>query len=358
MKKNTEKIKVVFCAGGTGGHIYPAIAVADRLKQGNRLSDIVFFVSGRDVERSVFSGKSFVLKEISSAGSGELFSFRAIPSVFNLLRGFVFSLTELIKDRPDIIVSMGGYSSIPPVLAGYLLRIPVILHEQNALPGKANRFLSKFAKKVAISFERSADGFPRSKARLTGNPVREEILSAETRQRPGGKFSLLVMGGSQGSAALNSAVVEMLSLIDWQKTNIGRIVHITGQKAPPKNTETEYVAIPYEDRIWELLASSDLVISRAGATAIAEITARALPSVLIPYPHAAEKHQDVNAKVLEDAGAAKVLGQDKLSGRALLDIINSLLKSGEDLRRMSLMSGKLAKPDAAREMAGLIYETI
>ncbi|MFA5104347.1 MAG: undecaprenyldiphospho-muramoylpentapeptide beta-N-acetylglucosaminyltransferase [Candidatus Margulisiibacteriota bacterium] len=358
MKKNTGKIKVVFCAGGTGGHIYPAIAVADRLKCGNRLNEIIFFVSGRNVERSVFLEKSFTLKEISSADSNELFSLRAGSAILSLVRGYVVSLFELIKDRPDIMVSMGGYSSIPSVLAGYMLRIPILLHEQNALPGKANRFLLKFAKKIALSFERSADYFPRNKIRITGNPVREEILSAEARQRPDGKFSLLVMGGSQGSAALNKAVVEMLSMIDWQKTNIGRIVHITGQKVSTNNAGMEYTSLPYADRIWELLSSCDLVISRAGATAIAEITVRALPSVLIPYPYAAEKHQDINAWVLEEAGAATVLSQDKLSGRTLLDIINSLLESGEKLEHMSLMSGRLSKPDAAQNLVGLIYETI
>ncbi len=366
MKKNTEKIKVVFCAGGTGGHIYPAIATADRLKRGNRLNEIVFFVSGRDVEKKVFSEKRFVLKEIPSAGSGALFSFGILFALYSIIKGFAVSSAELIKDRPDVIVSMGGYSSIPPVLAGYVLRIPVILHEQNTLPGKANRFLSKFAKRIALSFERSADYFPKSKIKITGNPVREEILLAKTGGKNGEKISLLIMGGSQGSSALNDAVAELLSITGEKKNNIGKIVHITGSKDHQKfakrmaaeGSDIEYTALSYSDRIWELLSLCDLVISRAGATAIAEITAKALPSILVPYPYAAEKHQDKNARVLEEAGAALVIPQEKLSGRYLLDIINSLLESGEKLKRMSIASGRFARPDAARELSGLIYETI
>ena len=366
MKKNTDNIKVVFCAGGTGGHIYPAIATADRLKRTNRLNDIVFFVSGRDVEKEIFSRKSFTLKEISSAASNRIFSSGALSAFVSIVRGFFSSFFELLKDRPHVIVSMGGYSSIPPVLAGYMLGIPVILHEQNALPGKANRFLSRFAKKIALSFERSVSYFPKNKVRVTGNPVREEVLTAEAGNTPKKEVCILVMGGSQGSSALNDSVMQLLSLLSGKKSHIARIVHITGLKDHSRfsaeslkdRADIDYVPLPYSDRIWELLASSDLVVSRAGATAIAEITARALPSILIPYPYAAERHQDVNARVLEEAGAARVLDQDKLSGESLLDIINSLLENREKMERMSVMSGRLAKPHAARELLGLIYETI
>lgn len=366
MKKNTEKISVVFCAGGTGGHIYPAIAVADRLKLSNRLNDIKFFVSGREVERSVFSERSFALREIASADSNELFSRRALTAAFSMMKGFSASVLELARSRPDIIVSMGGYSSIPTVLAAYVLGIPVILHEQNVLPGKANRFLARFAKKIALSFERSADRFPKNKIRVTGNPVREEIFSAPpgTRQRKG--ITLLVMGGSQGSAALNDAVADMLLLLGEQPAMISRVVHITGpkdhsrtmQKAAGAARNLEYIPMPYADRIWEYLSSSDLVVSRAGATAIAEIAAASLPSVLVPYPYASEGHQEINARLVEEAGAARVLLQDKLSGSSLLDIIKQLLQDPDKLKQMSSMSRSLAKPDAARKILELIYETV
>ncbi len=357
MKRNTDKIKVVFCAGGTGGHIYPAIAVADRLKLNNRLNEIRFFVSGRDIERSVFSQRKYPVKEIPSA--------RTVRSVISAFAGMVISFAEFIRNRPDVIVSMGGYSGIPPVIAGYLLRIPIILHEQNALPGKANRFLAVFAQKVALSFERGADSFPKKKIRITGNPVREEILACASRRTAAAAGTLLVMGGSQGAAAINDAVIEMLGLLGDRETAVKRIIHITGPRDHARVSaltgtgygHIEYSALSYADRIWEHMAVCGLVISRAGATAIAEINASRLPSILVPYPYASERHQDVNAQTVENAGAAKVIPQDKLSGRYLLDIIDSLLGEPDALRRMSEMSGRFAKPDAARNIVELIYET-
>ncbi len=368
MKNNNKPVKVVFCAGGTGGHIYPAIAVALRLKQNNRLNEIFFFVSGKEIEKSIFSQNYFFVKEIPSAKAADFFSIKFPISLLKSIIGFFVSFFELSKIKPDVIVSMGAYSSIPSVIAAWFLRIPIILHEQNAVVGKANKFLSRFAKKIALSFEESAQFLQNQQQKLviTGNPVREEFLFIDKSKKNPEDFTILVLGGSQGSMAINSAVVDMLFLEDFQKSKIKKIIHITGYKGYRdvlgktklfRKNDFKYEVLPYAEKIWQYFSEADLVISRAGATAISEIIACSLPSILIPYPYAAENHQQKNAEILEKNGAAIVLLQEQLSAKALLDIINSLKNNADLLRKMSVSSGLLFKKNAVKDLIQIIYGT-
>lgn len=365
MKNKIERI--VFFAGGTGGHIYPAIAVADELLKNHNLNEIIFFISGKSIEKSIFSKKNFTVITIPSAQASDIFSINFFSAIFNLIKGFFIALFNLKKIKPDIVISMGGYSTVPSAIASYILKIPIILHEQNSVMGKANLFISKLAKKITLSFDILVPNLPKEKVIITGNPVRKEIVMCKRNiYEVKEKISLLVIGGSQGSKAINETVCDMLFLDDFPYKKINKIMHITGYKdyenvLKKVNVQNrlnfEYLILPYKDEIWEFYSEADLVISRAGATAIFEITSCNLPSILIPYPFATEDHQKKNAQILEKIGAAILLPQEKLSDRNLLDIIIQLLNNKETLKKMSENCKKFYKKDSVKELIKVIYET-
>jgi len=364
MKQKGDSIKIVICAAGTGGHIYPAIAVADKIKETNIASSVIFFASSRSSDREIFADGRYRVFEISSADLRSLFSLKFPLAVLLIVAGFFKSLFLLLWSRPDIIFSTGGYTSFPAVIAGYILRIPIVLHEQNVLPGKTNRLLARLAQKIAVSFDESSRYLRSSKVEYTGNPVRRSILEIKEKTSfDGGTVAFI--GGSQGALSINDAVIGMLPLLGSAPA-VKRIIHITGRADHERINDLRrsysgpvvYEPHAYMKDMSGVLSDSDLIVSRAGATMIAEITACGLPSVLIPYPFASEKHQDINAGVLKDKGAALVLSQDKLSARSLLDIISPLIADPGRLRHMSVNSSKLAKKNAVERILDLLYETI
>lgn len=361
-----NRIKLVICAGGTGGHIYPGIAVAQKIKNDAPGSEIVFFSSGKKIEKEIFSFYGIKPVIITSTGLnkgkgvfGSLLSIGlSVTAVYN-------SLAQLKKIKPIAVLCMGGYLTLPVVLSSWLLKIPVILHEQNALPGRANRMSRYFAKKIAVTFEESLKYFG-NKAVVCGNPVREEILSAD---KDVSKKALnisekmkiaLVTGGSQGAASINTAVVEMLPLINDPDIFV---IHICGTQDHSRiqgKTKgfNNYRLIPYLDDMSGVLSASDLVISRAGATMLSEIAALGKPSVLVPYPYASQRHQDANARIFAEKGAAKIIDNSSLSGRLMSDIIKELLNEREKLQKMSSAARALSKNDAAAKIEDLVYETV
>jgi len=341
-------MKIAICAAGTGGHIYPGIAVAKSILNDGPGSSVMFFCSGRKIESEIFSGEKFIVRQ---------------ASFFRSLISFAFS-------RPDVLLSMGGASGLPVILAAKLLFIPVVLHEQNVLPGKANRLAGRLAKKVAVSFEGTKTYLKGPAAEVTGNPVRQEILDAQRdRSRAKmnireGSFTVLVVGGSQGAVTVNKAVVEMLSFISGKGMTV---IHICGSKdleaakgrsGSVNSSGTDYRLFPYLHDVSAALASSDLVVSRAGATALSEIAAKGLPSILIPYPYAAEDHQTLNAQVFGERGASVILKDGSLSGEALSDIIISLMNDRGALKRMSVNAASLSRPGASEDLKRLVYEAI
>ena len=350
------KNKIVIVAGGTGGHIYPGIALAQELKNN---SEILFIGSNEGLEKELVSREGYEIKLIRARALLRKISYKAISAPFVSLIGF-FQAYKLLKNfRPKAVISTGGYVSLPVVLAAKLLGIDIYLHEQNVLPGAVNRFCARFAKKVFLSFPESQKYLS---GEVTGNPVRQGIAQAE-RQKARRKFDLepnakvvLVMGGSQGSKKINETVVSALHHVPKEL----KVLHLIGTrdfgwvKSYLEGKEVNnYQALPYLHDMSDALAAADLVISRAGATAIAEFLVRHLPMILIPVPYAAEDHQRLNARVIEEQGAALLVEDKDFTTEKFIHLIT---ESGLNYDMMRSSAARLAKPDAAKAIAAQIYE--
>lgn len=288
--------------------------------------------------------------------------------ILNVL-GVAQSLRMLRNEKPDAVVGMGAYLSVPVALAASLLRIPVFLHEQNVVPGKATRLLSHFARNIYVSFDATADILEnaRDKVKVTGNPVREMPASVnknEILQFAGlsaGKKTVLVFGGSHGAKKINDAALEMLGFLSSQSEF--QMVHVAGdfdyqrvlQIAEKNNASVKnYCVFPYLENILDYMMVSDFIVCRAGATTCAEVLSLEKPSVLIPYPYATGQHQLKNARELEKQGAAKVLLDEQVSGETLKKLIIEMLSDEKTCRAMESACKRMAKPDAACLLAGEI----
>ena len=364
-----QSLKVAFAGGGTGGHLYPALAVAEVLKQNG--IQTLFFDSYRGVGREIVGRLGYNLKNIHAQGlSGNIFA--KLLSVCKTGLGFLESLYHLLIFKPSIVVASGGYVCAPVALAAACLDIPVLLMEQNAFLGKSAKFISYFAKKVCLSLPGNYGPTVSAKAVLTGNPVRASILlkgRAEARQAlqiPEGRQCVVVVGGSQGASSLNKAVLAALpSLLDRELT----LIHLTGQKHIEEVSarsgdlvtghNIDYRPLAYTDDMASLYAAADLIVCRSGATTLAEITARGLPSILVPYPYAAENHQEANARILEANGAAQVI-LDKQVEEELTACLISVLEDKEKLASMASSSVGLGRPRATEaviaQILGIVYQ--
>jgi UDP-N-acetylglucosamine--N-acetylmuramyl-(pentapeptide) pyrophosphoryl-undecaprenol N-acetylglucosamine transferase len=360
-------MKVIMVGGGSGGHVYPAIAVAQALQDRILDSQVLFIGSEGGIEEKIVPEARFSLSTIKARGMLRKISFKAITSPFYAVAGFFDSLKILKTFKPDVIVATGGFVSLPVVLAGFFLRIPVILHEGNLIPGLSARICKWFASRVNVAFESQRKYFKWKKTYCAGGPVRKEIIKTikgiaiqNMGLRQDQKI-ILVLGGSQGARSINKVTVDALP--DLANLNV-QIIHVCGErdygwiKDSVREGYPFYHLISYMYNIWDGLAACDLVVSRAGATAISEIVARRLPSILVPFPYSAEGHQDRNASVLEKAGASVVIKDNDLNKEVLLREIDRILKDRELCAKMSDASATLGKPDAAHEFVNIITDLL
>jgi UDP-N-acetylglucosamine--N-acetylmuramyl-(pentapeptide) pyrophosphoryl-undecaprenol N-acetylglucosamine transferase len=343
---------IVIAGGGTGGHLFPAVSIARQFVSENASNRILFVSTGKPIEVTVLEKYGFELRTISAEGlkgRGILGKARAI---FSLARGFFQSKRILNSFKPDLVVGMGSYSAAPVVLAARGKKIPVVLCEQNILPGIANRFLSRFADRIYVSFENTGGNLPPEKTRFTGNPVREEILQVERRKKgPDEPFTILVLGGSQGAHRLNTAMVEALETLK----DIGNLyfVHQTGEadesfvKSAYDRNEIPAEAKAFFTDMARVYGMADLAVCRAGATTVAELSALAIPAFFVPFPFAADNHQALNAKSLCDAGAAEMVLEKDLTGDLLAEKIVRLTRNPRLLEHMAQNAKSLGRPDAA-----------
>lgn len=364
-------MKVAFAGGGTGGHVYPGVTIARALQEKDPGVEVLFVGTRRGLEADVIPREGFRLAAIEVAGFHRRLSVDTLLTAFRACKGFAQSWAILRRERPDVVVGTGGYVSGPVVLAAWMLGIPTLVHEQNALPGITTRVLSRIARAVAVTYEESVRYLARrAQVVVTGNPVRKSILTAERREGArvmgldAGRPTLLVFGGSQGARAINEAMVGALPGLLARRHEL-QVIYQTGRrdhawvvgeleaKGVARKSIPRLVVEPYLYQMDMAMACADLVVSRAGAISIAEITARGLPAVLIPLPGAAEGHQERNARALEAAGAAVVVLQKDLSGEVLRDAIEALLDDRDRLERMSQSSRGLGKPGAADALADL-----
>ncbi|MBW1670103.1 MAG: undecaprenyldiphospho-muramoylpentapeptide beta-N-acetylglucosaminyltransferase [Deltaproteobacteria bacterium] len=361
---NYQIIKLVVAGGGTGGHVFPGMAVAEAMESYGRI-DILWIGTGRPVEKMALSGRKWayqILETRPLRGSGLAGTIRSLAGLpFSTIRAFSW----LKSFRPHVVLGVGGYVSGPVLLAARMLRIPAALHEQNLIPGLTNRLASRFAKTVFVSFKKTVKYFPKNRVIFTGNPVRKSIIQSQKQKLPNYQITklpnLLVLGGSQGARCLNRLAGSAIKVL-WQSDFHLEIIHQTGKLDVSyvekfyKDANIPAKVTPFISNIGESYSWADLVICRAGASTLAELATMGKPSILIPYPWATESHQDANARELSEAGAAKYFLEGEIGAIKLAGEIQSLLEDPQKLINMGENARKLGKPTAAAEMASTLIE--
>ena len=359
-----EEVRVIIAGGGTGGHLFPGIAIATGLRARCDDMDILFVVGRKKMEKVIIGKAGFEARSIDVEGMLGKGMFGRVRALIKVLISLIQSLVIVRDFKPHLIVGVGGYSSGPLCLVARLTGVPIAIHEQNSIPGLTNRMLAPLVKKVFISFEESRRYFKRQDVLLTGNPVRDELLQGRyVAKSPNGRFTILVVGGSQGARAINRAVVAALEVLNEQGLH-PFVIHQTG-KAHVQEIGDEYQRHGFAGEVREFIddmvsayGRADLVVCRAGATTMAELTALGKPSILIPYPYAAHQHQEVNARALVDAGGADMILEHDLNGAGLAGRIKTYMENGDALERMSASALKVGMPRAkdiiAEELLTLI----
>ncbi len=351
-------MKVLIAAGGTGGHIYPGIAVAKEIMRRDSQSEVLFVGTARGLETKIVPDNGFQLSLIKSAGLKNVGFVGKLKGLFILPKSFL-EARRLIKDfQPDVVAGAGGYVSGPVLLMASLMRVPTLVMDSNALPGFTNRRLAPFVTKAALTFEEAMPFFGK-KGIVTGNPVRKEFFDIQPKER-GEKVNLLIFGGSQGARAINNAMGEALEKLPADKL---QITHQTGEfdlenlmGIYSRSSFADADVRPYISNMVDEFAKADLVICRAGATTCAELSAAGKAAIMIPLPTAADDHQRKNAEALQTAGAAKMILQRDLTGESLANEILNLINGQEKISAMETATKKMARADAAEATVDLIVE--
>lgn len=362
-------MKVLIAAGGTGGHIFPALAIARALRKKGPGINVEFVGTGERLEAEWLGGEGFFLHQMRIRGLQGKKGMGLIGSLALLPRAFSQSWAILSRFRPDIAVGVGGYVSGPLLLLAALRRIPTLIHEQNFFPGLTNRLLSLFVQQIACSFPQSECFFPgkRRKIAFTGNPIRREILKGERYQAAGrfgmdpDRFTVLSFGGSQGASKINFSLLGALPRLLPVREEL-QFLHASGEKDFSAMIEGftghnfRAKVYPFIQDMVSAYALADLVISRAGATTIAELAALGKPSILVPYPYAANDHQRYNAEALARLGGARMILDRDLNGSTLAQVIEGAIRDQRGRELMGIKARSLARVDADDQVADLIMK--
>lgn len=356
-------MRLLIAGGGTGGHLYPGVAVARAWLRGGPDHRVLFVGTARGIESRVLPREDLPLETISAAGIVGRSAGQKGWAAILMVRGLVQSLGIIGRFRPHVVLGVGGYVSAPAVSAAWLRRCPIVLMEQNAVPGVTNRLLARLAFRVAISIPGAVPYFPPGKAVQTGLPLRGGF--AGEAQRPAsfweGPLRVLVFGGSQGAHALNEALVEALPLLG-KSVGAMRFVHQTGEadlervRAAYAGAGAEAEASAFFYDMADRFRWAHLALARAGAATVAELTSMGLPAVLVPLPSATHGHQEANARFLAEGGAARMVLQRELSGARLAALLREFEADRRLLAEMSRRSRELARPDASEAVAALCRE--
>ena len=347
--------RVVVTGGGTGGHLFPGIAVATALQREPEGARILFITPGRPLEQAALSRYAFRVASIRCFGLKGMGLPARLRALLQLPRALTQALCLVRRFRPHLVFGVGGYVTGPVLLAARMLRIPVCIHEQNAVPGLANRLAARLADRVLLSLE--CPGYFRGCSTvLTGNPVRQEIIAASRRPacRRDSKPVLLILGGSQGARPLNRLLMAAVQSGAWSTQ--ARIIHQTGAQDASavqrlyRERGISCEVKPFFDNMADRYRQADLVISRAGATTLAELAVMGLPALLIPYPHAADNHQEKNGATYVQAGGALLFRQQTLEPAQLAQVVTGLLSDRQQLEKMSRAMRRQGKPEATRQI--------
>lgn len=349
-----EQKTVVVACGGTGGHVFPGLAAANELKRRGHAVEVWF--SGREIEKSALSSWD---GPVFSTGAKQL----SLKTVFELIRALCRCLGRLRQLKPDVLLAMGSYSSLPPVLAARFQKVPIVLHEANAVPGKAVEFLSRFAAVTAISFEETSAWLPGRKVTYTGLPVRGDLAQQPRFEEiPQGLFTVFVTGGSQGARRVNELVSQAMCLLKQSGVDDFFVIHQCGV-ADEERVRAAYEAAGVRAKVCAFLkemgqayASADLVICRAGAATCFELCLLGMPALLIPLPTAVRNHQHVNAAALVRCGGADEGKQSELSARSIMRYVLNKKNNPAELARMRQALASMAVPQAAVRLADVLRQ--
>lgn len=358
-------MKVILSGGGTGGHIYPALTIADEIKKLAPEAEIAFVGTEAGLEKDIIPRYGYPLKFIEVAGFKRSLSLDTLRSFCKLFKGLWEARQLIAKEKPALVIGTGGYVCGPIVFMAALKGIPCCIQEQNAMPGVTNKILSHYVKKVFLGYKEAGKYFSK-KASLeyTGNPIRTEILAHERAAAleelglDAKKKTILVSGGSRGARSINKAMLEAELALSGRDDV--QVLHATGdanydaymEEINKRGGVAENIIIkPYLHNMPVALATADLAVFRSGAIGLAELMAKGVPSILIPYPFATANHQEFNARAVEAHGAAKVILDKELTGEKILEAIEHLLLHKNELDSMQVASKALGKPEAAAVIA-------
>jgi len=351
-------MKILVAGGGTGGHIFPAIALAETFKGQKPDTRILFVGTGNELEISTLARRGFKHMSIAAAGLKGRSLWQQLLAILRIPKGFFQAVGIIRRFNPDIVIGVGGYASGPIALAAKLMRKRVVIHEQNVIPGFTNRLLGRISDRIFLSFPDKLGVFDKAKTVLTGNPVREEILATrgenQREKKTTGPFNLLIVGGSQGAHAINRAIIEALDHLN-EPERIA-FTHQTGAndlewvEAAYSRHGTNADVRPFFEDMATAYKNADLVICRAGATTVAELTALGKPAIYIPFPFAVHNHQALNAGRVTEASGGELLLEADLDGQTLAKKIDRYLSRPADLRAMATRAKALGQPNASQHM--------
>ncbi|PLX98665.1 MAG: undecaprenyldiphospho-muramoylpentapeptide beta-N-acetylglucosaminyltransferase [Desulfuromonas sp.] len=353
-------MRVILAGGGTGGHLFPAVALAERLLAENEKAEALFVGTTRGIEAGVIPKLGFKLEFVDVKGFMGKGIIAKLGVIIMLGRSVRQGLAVLDRFKPDLVIGVGGYASAPMVIAAKLRRLPVVLHEQNAIPGLTNRLLGRWADRVCVSFEETLSAF--ANAELTGNPLRSGLDDCPEIEN--GRPCLLIFGGSRGARAINERMTAAIELLhEWQ----GQIdiIHQTGEE------DVAWVSDRYRQAGWKdarvtsfiddmasAYRQAHLVVCRAGATTVAELTACGRPAILIPFPHAAGDHQSANARALAVKGAALMLAEEEADADKLAALIANLITRPDELKSMARIAKSLGRRGVAEKIIATCHQVM
>ena len=367
-----KAMKIIVSGGGTGGHIYPALTLIRTLQQKVDKLEVLYVGTHAGLEADIIPKEGIPFATVDLQGVKRSLSPENLLRAARAIKGVGKAMGIVRKFQPDVVVGTGGYVCGPVLMAASLLGIPSLIQEQNVIPGITNKILSKFVNKIATGYQEANGAFPAKKVVFTGNPIRQEVMAQrqeadyEAFALHPGTTTILVSGGSRGARTINRAMVEVLKHYAGRRDV--QILHATGKgeyediinrisAAGLDLQQADNIKVkPYLYNMPQAMAIADLAIFRAGATGLAELTAKGIPAILVPYPYAAENHQEHIARAVEKAGAARVILNKDLTAQGLIQAIDELIGKPEKLQAMAKASAKLGRPEAADTISELIIE--
>ena len=353
-------MRVIVVAGGTGGHIYPALAIINKIKEKNKKSEILYIGTSDRMEKDIVPKMGIDFVGLEMKGFNRKNMFKNISVSFKTFKSYKKAKSIIKEFNPDIVVGAGGYVTVPVLYAAHKLGYKTLVHEQNSIPGMSNKFLSNFVDKICLSFPKSSKYFKEGKSVFTGNPRSEEINNVEMFSRSelgfkrSSKLVVFVMG-SLGSTTITNRLIEMIPNFKSKKY---QVLIITGKAYydcfKDVDVPSNVKIVPFLDNLINLMKDTDLLVSRAGASTISEITAIGLPTILVPSPYVTHNHQYLNAKDLEDVGACKIVEESDFNSEKLIPVIDNIISDKKLYKSMSDNSFGFGVRDSATR----IYEEI